>query len=253
LLSNAIKFSPEANEVVVAVQSRSDTVRISVRDHGPGISPAFRPHVFERFAQADATNTRRSGGTGLGLSIVKQIVDRLNGKVGFEAAPGGGTIFNVDLACWKNEANIAVDLDLQPGVFRILLCEDDPAAAGVLRDQLKHVGFITDIAHTSADAITFAMATHYRAVLVDLQLPDGDGIGLILRLRELPQYADTPIIVVSADPARGRGDMRSSKLNVLGCLNKPLDMDELMRMLDNRRSNDVNSPSYRSQASQKIA
>ena len=71
LLSNAIKFSPADKEVLISVVSKSDRVRIVVRDHGPGISPAFRPHVFERFAQADGTTTRQSGGTGLGLSIVK--------------------------------------------------------------------------------------------------------------------------------------------------------------------------------------
>jgi signal transduction histidine kinase len=71
-----------------------------VRDHGAGISADFKPHIFERFAQADATNSRQNGGTGLGLSIVKQIVDRLGGEVGFVGAPAGGTIFHVALPCW---------------------------------------------------------------------------------------------------------------------------------------------------------
>ena len=127
LLSNAIKFSPRAAEVVVSVVSRADEpgsgrvsgartidsprwplaslasaarndrVRISVRDHGPGIPESFRPHVFERFAQADTTAAQPKGGSGLGLSIVKQIVLRLGGEVGFLDAPGGGTIFYVDL------------------------------------------------------------------------------------------------------------------------------------------------------------
>jgi PAS domain S-box-containing protein len=97
LLSNAIRFSPRAAEVVVSVVSRSERVRISVRDHGPGIPESFRPHVFERFAQADATAAQPKGGSGLGLSIVKQIVLRLGGEVGFLDAPGGGTIFYVDL------------------------------------------------------------------------------------------------------------------------------------------------------------
>ena len=100
LLSNAIKFSPPGEEVVVAVEKRGDSVRISVRDHGHGVPDEFKPHIFEKFAQADATDARRNGGTGLGLSIVKQIVDRLDGAVGFEDAPGGGTIFNVNLPNW---------------------------------------------------------------------------------------------------------------------------------------------------------
>ena len=97
LLSNAIKFSPAENEVVVGIEKGAEMVRITVRDHGSGIPDNFKPIIFEKFAQADATNTRQKGGTGLGLSIVKEIVGRLGGKVGFYDAPGGGTIFHVDL------------------------------------------------------------------------------------------------------------------------------------------------------------
>jgi PAS domain S-box-containing protein len=97
LLSNAIKFSPAGEEVVVAVERRGETVRISVRDHGRGVPNDFKPRLFEKFAQADATDTRQQGGTGLGLSIVKQIVTRLGGEVGSSDAPGGGAIFHVDL------------------------------------------------------------------------------------------------------------------------------------------------------------
>jgi signal transduction histidine kinase len=111
LLSNAIKFSPADNEVVVAIENGTDVVRISVRDHGPGISVDFKPHIFERFAQADATSARQKGGTGLGLSIVKQIVDRLHGEVGFVDAPGGGTVFHVELPCWVDAPSMAIDLD----------------------------------------------------------------------------------------------------------------------------------------------
>jgi DNA-binding response OmpR family regulator len=187
--------------------------------------------MFERFAQADATDTRQKGGTGLGLSIVKQIVDRLGGKVGFADAAGGGTIMDVEVPCWEHGADIAIDLDAQPGDRRILLCEDHPDTAVALREQLRQVGFATDFAYTTGAAIACATTTQYRAVLVDLQLPDGDGVSLILRLRELPRYRDTPIIVVSADPTRGRDDARSSKLNVLDWLNKPVDFDRLMRVL----------------------
>jgi signal transduction histidine kinase len=102
LLSNAVKFSPPDDEVVITIENGVDLVRISVRDHGPGISDEFKPHVFERFAQADATDARRKGGTGLGLSIVKEIVDRLSGEVGFGDAPGGGTIFHVELPVWAD-------------------------------------------------------------------------------------------------------------------------------------------------------
>lgn len=104
LLSNAVKFSPPNSEVVVTIDNGIGLVRISVRDHGPGIAAEFKSRVFERFAQADATNARRKGGTGLGLSIVKEIVDRLAGEIGFGDAPGGGTIFYVELPTWVDLA-----------------------------------------------------------------------------------------------------------------------------------------------------
>ena len=88
LLSNAIKFSPRGEEVVVAIEQRIDDVRITVRDHGIGIPEDFKPRMFEKFAQADATDARQKGGTGLGLSIVKQIVTLLGGTVGFDSADG---------------------------------------------------------------------------------------------------------------------------------------------------------------------
>ena len=96
LLSNAIKFSPRDGEVVVAVEKGNGTTRISVRDHGPGIPDDFKHEIFEKFAQADSSDTRQKGGTGLGLSIVKQMVTRLGGQVGFGDAKSGGTTFYVD-------------------------------------------------------------------------------------------------------------------------------------------------------------
>jgi len=94
LLSNAIKFSPRGGDVLLAITKQSGAVRISVRDHGCGISADFKRRIFEKFAQADASDARQRGGAGLGLSIVKQIVARLGGQVGFDDAPGGG-----DLSC----------------------------------------------------------------------------------------------------------------------------------------------------------
>jgi DNA-binding response OmpR family regulator len=231
LLSNAIKFSPAGNEVIVAIEKGTDMVRLTVRDHGSGIPFDFKPLIFEKFAQADAKDARQKGGTGLGLSIVKQIVDRLSGEVGFADAPGGGTIFHVQLPCWDHVAGLAIDRDAKPDAARLLLCEDDLDTALTLREQLRQIGFATDFAYSVGDALTRVMATQYRAVLVDIQLPDGDGVSLIVRLRALPQYRDTSIIVVSADPSRGRDDLRSSKLNIVDWLNKPVDFDRLVRLL----------------------
>jgi PAS domain S-box-containing protein len=231
LLSNAIKFSPADGEVLVAVEKNASDVRISVRDHGSGVPDDFKLHIFEKFAQADATNTRQKGGTGLGLSIVKQIVERLGGKIGFDDARGGGAIFYVDLPAWDGRAGGEIDLDTDGAVTRILFCEDDREAAAIVREGLRHAGFAVDFAYTVAAAIARTGAARYAAILVDLQLPDGDGVGLIVRLRAQEHYRDTPIIVIAGDPDQGRSDVRSSRLNVLRWFSKPIAFEPLIDIL----------------------
>jgi len=228
LLSNAIKFSPPGADVVVAIESRGEQVRITVRDHGPGIPEEFKSRMFEKFAQADSSNQRQGGGTGLGLSIVKQIVLRLGGEVGFSDPPGGGTVFHVDL---PRAGHANAEPEDCSNSARVLLCEDDNDVAAVMRDRLRQAGFATDHAQTAADAIARAATTVYSAILVDLELPDSDGISLIQQLRAQPQYGDTPIVVVSTKPGRGDDDLRSSGLNVLDWLSKPLEVPRLLRTL----------------------
>ena len=97
LLSNAIKFTPSGKSVTVGLAQRPGWARVSVTDEGPGIPPAFQGRVFERFAQADADDTRQRGGTGLGLSISKAIVEEHGGTIGFETRAGMGTRFTVEL------------------------------------------------------------------------------------------------------------------------------------------------------------
>jgi PAS domain S-box-containing protein len=97
LLSNAVKFSPRGAEVVVGVEKRGGKIRVSVRDHGPGVPDEFKARVFEKFAQSDTSDARTNGRAGLGLSIIKEIVTRLGGEVGFADAPGGGAIFHMEL------------------------------------------------------------------------------------------------------------------------------------------------------------
>jgi PAS domain S-box-containing protein len=231
LLSNAIKFSPADGEVLVAVEKNANYARVTVRDHGLGVPDDFKLHIFEKFAQADATNTRQKGGTGLGLSIVKQIVERLGGRVGFDDAPGGGAAFYVELPVWDGSAGGEIDLDSDASGTHILFCEDDREAAVIVREQLRQAGFAVDFAHTVAAAIARTDATRYAAILVDLQLPDGDGVGLIVRLRAQSNYRDTPIIVIAGDPEQGRSDVRSSRLNVLRWISKPIEFEPLIHII----------------------
>lgn len=97
LLSNAAKFSPAQEPVVIAAQRRGRLARVTVTDRGPGISAEFQPRVFQRFAQADSSSTREKGGTGLGLSISKAIMERMGGCIGFNTASGTGTTFYIEL------------------------------------------------------------------------------------------------------------------------------------------------------------
>ena len=97
LLSNAIKFSPAHGQVELYCTVDGSRVRISVRDHGEGVAENFRERIFQKFAQADSSNTRRKGGTGLGLAITRELVERMHGEVGFDSVVGAGATFWISL------------------------------------------------------------------------------------------------------------------------------------------------------------
>src|SRR5207253_2685245 len=104
--------------------------------------------------------------------------------------------------------------------------------AATMAARLRAAGFSIDVAHTAAEAVKGAAMRDYAAILVDLQLPDSDGISLIKQLRAQPQYHNTPIVVVSADAHRGRNDQRASTLNILDWLPKPVDSQRLLHVLN---------------------
>jgi signal transduction histidine kinase len=90
--------------VVVAIARHGGDMRVAVRDHGPGIPDEFTSRIFEKFAQADSSDARQKGGTGLGLNIAKQLIHQHGGRLGFETARGGGTVFYFDLPCESDPA-----------------------------------------------------------------------------------------------------------------------------------------------------
>lgn len=220
LLSNAAKFSPRGGEVRVTVDPETRVARLSVSDEGPGVPDAFRSRIFSKFAQADGSDTRAKGGTGLGLAIAREIAERHGGRLWFESAEGEGATFYLDLPL----ASEASNSESGDGP-RLLIVEDDADAAEVLRTMLESDGFAADVASTVREGLSAARTGAYSAVLVDLHLPDADGISLIRALRAGPQTRNLPVVVVSADAARGMARGRS--LEVVDWMEKPFDQKRL--------------------------
>ncbi|HLH91149.1 MAG TPA: ATP-binding protein [Xanthobacteraceae bacterium] len=225
LLSNAIKFSPKGGEVTVGVERHGDKLRVSVRDRGPGIPDDFKARVFEKFAQADSSNTRQKGGSGLGLSIVRQLIHQHGGEAGFAAAPGGGTIFYFELP------NVAAPVRHGAGATPpILLCENDTPTSGLLAEALRRAGLVVEAVSTAAGAQTHAADTPYAALLIDLTLPDLDGISLMRKLRALPSHAATPVIFFALDPEPAT-PVQLGALSVRDWMPKPADRGQLLRTI----------------------
>ena len=103
LLSNAAKFSPPRGTVRVRVTRQSGWVRVAVEDDGQGVPEAFREQLFQKFSQADTSDTRRKRGTGLGLAIARELVERMQGRIGFHSVVGHGATFYFDLPINKEK------------------------------------------------------------------------------------------------------------------------------------------------------
>lgn len=99
LISNAVKYSPQGGMVSIQANCQNNQVRVSISDQGPGIPEAFRARIFQKFAQADSSDSRQQGGTGLGLSICKALLERMNGQIGYDTELGVGSTFFFDLPC----------------------------------------------------------------------------------------------------------------------------------------------------------
>jgi len=236
LLSNAIKFSPAGGTVEVAVQAVSGKARVAVTDHGPGIPESFRASIFQKFSQADASDTRQKGGTGLGLAITRELVERMGGRIGFDSVEGDGASFYFVLPLWNTAA---------PGVAawgapeegndapRILVVEDDPDVAQVLGVMLTRAGYQVDIACTGVEALRALQQgpMPYAAVSLDLMLPDISGLEIIRQVRQRPETADIPIVVVSAKMEEGRLAINGD-FSGIDWLAKPIDENRLLTVID---------------------
>ncbi|HEX5336980.1 MAG TPA: PAS domain S-box protein, partial [Gallionella sp.] len=128
LLSNAVKFSPPQSAVEVNVLRVGQQVRVEVVDHGPGIPEEFRSRIFQKFSQADSSDTRQKGGSGLGLNISKALIEKMGGQIGFSSEVDAGTTFFLELPEWQNPAPPPLQAVRTQAVLsrpRILVCEGD--------------------------------------------------------------------------------------------------------------------------------
>ncbi len=231
LISNAVKYSPQGATVdlVLAPGQRPDTVRVRVQDHGPGIPAEFRSRMFQRFAQADSSDTRRRGGTGLGLSITKAIVERHGGSIGFSTVEHMGTEFYFELPLWQE---LAEEPPPAPEVPTILICEDNDDAAMALAELLVHEGVACDRAANGATALQMLRRKPYRALLLELELPDMDGRTVVQQLRCEEATQSLPVVVVSGRAQEGSALLwKGQILAVTDWLQKPVDRDRLGRAL----------------------
>jgi PAS domain S-box-containing protein len=226
LISNAVKFSKTGDCVKVSVLRKGRLARLSMCDTGPGIPDEFRSRIFTKFAQADSSDTRQKGGTGLGLVIAKELVDRHGGRLWFESEVDHGSRFHVDLPL----SDAAKPSPASPSAQDLLVCEDDADIAELLRRTLEADGFTVDVVTTSAEATAaLGVENTYRALVLDLILPDGNGLGLIQALRARQATRDLPIVVVSAQAEHGRETLGGGALNVVDWMEKPIDMARLRR------------------------
>ncbi len=225
LLSNAIKFSPEGGTVDIAVEHRAPKVRISVRDHGRGIPEEFRGRIFQKFAQADASDTRKQSGTGLGLAISRELAERMNGMLDYDSVPGEGARFFLDLQVANEQLLVGTS-----GKTPILIVEDDADAALLLRKMLDDAGYSSDIAGNGSAAMKAFGHQRYAAVVLDLLLPDMNGIDIIRQLRAQPHTRELPIIVASAQSENGKLTISGDFPGIVW-LSKPVDQNMFVREL----------------------
>jgi PAS domain S-box-containing protein len=189
LLSNAAKFSPPNGAVDVNVSMRDAIVRVEVSDRGAGIPEAFRPKIFGRFAQADSADSRIKGGTGLGLAISKRLIEMMQGRIGFEDRPGGGTTFFFELPVLSS-AEGQVD-----NAVRVLLTEPDSVTAEYLTTVLEKAGYRVDPAPDAKAAAELLDRWRYGTWLLARRLEGVDSLALLQELR--PHLEHTRVIMLA--------------------------------------------------------
>ncbi len=231
LLSNAAKFSHRGGQVEVATSIIGQRLRLSVTDYGAGIKEEFRDRIFKKFTQEDSANTRQKGGSGLGLSISKAIIEKLGGIIDYESEPGKKTTFFIELPLYSDEKAQSSTLDSKHGKEHLLILEDDPDIATLLRMLLAERGYAADIAYTAEQATHMLNSKSYDAMTLDMTLSGQSGIDFFRELRRQERFKYLPVIVVSASADQIKQELSGEALAIVDWLSKPIDEDRLGQAL----------------------
>ena len=214
LVGNAVKFT-EAGSITVRILLAEETpsdilLRFEVQDSGPGIATEDQKRLFTAFEQADASTTRKHGGTGLGLAIAKRLAQMMGGRIGVDSALGQGSTFWFTARLAKPAASAeptpaaAVESAEQQLMAhfsgaRILLAEDEPINQEVSRELLETAGLTVDLAEDGAKALAMARQNRYDLILMDLQMPNLNGVDATRAIRTDTLNRETPVLAMTAD------------------------------------------------------
>ncbi|GLS04369.1 hypothetical protein GCM10007860_15160 [Chitiniphilus shinanonensis] len=241
LVNNAIKFT-ERGEVLVLVSVAEPghhqvKLLFAVADSGIGVPPEKKDTLFDAFAQADESITRRYGGTGLGLAICRQLVEAMGGSIRVESVPGSGSCFDFTLAF----DTVPVDgPPPQPGSLhgkRVLLADDNAMARATLTSLLERLGALVDQAASGDAALASARVAAaekrpYALLLLDTDLPDLTSAALLAQLRDDAALRPLPVLCLVDAAGRDRVQQYPAALAPVAPLLKPVLEPALLEALD---------------------